>query len=335
MLNKQVQSQQQQMEQRPKRQDAFKFFQKVNFIYKEINDEKKEINHLKKLILQEEKEIIMKKKKYDEENNNYNNNDNTYFNIKRRSKLRTINPIMPRNFISNNLTNNNILSQINEENIIEKDKKKLNSEESTDIINIKSNNNSQINLTKTDSTNISQHNVRDIYRFSSVAKIMKRRLSSVTFFNKNFGRNKNNKSKNNLIINLRKRRRGSALVENNLNNYLTVDETYEKISLLDFISYNENTIKKREKVTNLLKKFYGNKFQKYDKKNNHIKILNNFMKLKDEIIRTENKDATRKYKYDLPKLMQNKMETCKEQNEKLKNVGEIFIRSFYNKKLKD
>ena len=57
---------------------------------------------------------------------------------------------------------------------------------------------------------------------------------------------------------------------------LTVIDTYEKISHLDFISLEKDSDKKREKVTKLLKKFYGKNYQDFNKKNNHIKILRNY-----------------------------------------------------------
>ena len=97
-------------------------------MYKEIDDEKKEINRLKKLILNQEKENILKKRIYNEDNKIVQIEDNSYFPIHKRNKLKIINPIMSTKFINNSASS--ILSNIEEEKIDINDKKKLISEES-------------------------------------------------------------------------------------------------------------------------------------------------------------------------------------------------------------
>ena len=314
-----------------KRHDAITFFHDVNFMYKEIDDEKKEINRLKKLILNQEKENILKKRIYNEDNKIVKIEDNSYFPIHKRNKLKIINPIMSTKFINNSASS--ILSNIEEEKIDINDKKKLISEESKifstiENQNIKSNNNSQINLTKSDSTNITQNNLIDINNFS-LGNVMRRRLSSNPYFNKK----RDSNTMRSITINLKRQRRATIFDTKIFKKSSTVDDIYEKISNLDFISYKQNTIAKKDKVNNLLKKYYGKKYQNYNKKNNHIKILDNYIRMKDDIIKSENKNSIIKYKDDLPKLIRNKVETSIEQNEKLKNVPEIFIKSFFKKKI--
>ena len=314
-----------------KRHDAITFFHDVNFMYKEIDDEKKEINRLKKLILNQEKENILKKRIYNEDNKIVKIEDNSYFPIHKRNKLKIINPIMSTKFINNSASS--ILSNIEEEKIHINDKKKLISEESKifstiENQNIKSNNNSQINLTKSDSTNITQNNLIDINNFS-LGNVMRRRLSSNPYFNKK----RDSNTMRSITINLKRQRRATIFDTKIFKKSSTVDDIYEKISNLDFISYKQNTIAKKDKVNNLLKKYYGKKYQNYNKKNNHIKILDNYIRMKDDIIKSENKNSIIKYKDDLPKLIRNKVETSIEQNEKLKNVPEIFIKSFFKKKI--
>ena len=171
-----------------------------------------------------------------------------------------------------------------------------------------------------------------IFRQFSLSNIIKKRLSTINILN--FNNSNSTNSTNSFFINLQKKRRSSVIVPT-MKRTLTVIDTYEKISHLDFISLEKDSDKKREKVTKLLKKFYGKNYQDFNKKNNHIKILRNYKWMKEEIIKSENKNALVKYKNELPELMQNKIEHNLEQNEKLKNYGNDFIISFYDKKLND
>ena len=328
------QPQEKKLEIKNKRQNLNFFLNRINIIIREIKEEKDEIKKLKKLIIEEEKMISLQKKKFNEENNI--NLENSEFSNKRRDKkTKTINPIMALHFGQKN----------------KNDKKKLVSEESkvfssTDNVNKENTSqsniiNNQNNNIQSESTNITNNNIKEnsninylnkIYNHLTLAKIMRKRLSSITLFNRN-----KNFHKSNSLINLKKKRirRVSLEVPKNLKKSLTVSDTYEKISNLDFISYKEDTTKKREKVSKLLKKYYGRRYPEFNMKNNHIKILNNFVKLREEIIKSEKNNDFYIYNNDLPQLMKKNIEINLEQNEKLKNYGSTFIQSFYDKKLKD
>ena len=54
-----------------------------------------------------------------------------------------------------------------------------------------------------------------------------------------------------------------------------------------------------------------------------------------KIIETEKTNTFVKYKNELPRLLQNKIELNLRLNKKLKNYGKDFIISFYDKKLND
>ena len=315
-----------------KRQNLNVFINRVNIILREIKEEKDEIKKLKKLILEEEKMISFQKRKYDEENN-INLENSEFTNQRKNKKTKTINPIMSLHFGQKN----------------KNDKKKLISEESnvfSSTDNANKENTSQSNIinnqnkyVQSESTNITNNNIREnnninylnkIYNHLTLEKIKKKRLSSIALFNR-----KKNFKKSNSIINLKKKRRVSLIVPKNLQKSLTVSDTYEKISNLDFISYKKDTNKKREKVSNLLKKYYGRKYKEFNMKNNHILILNNYVRLREEIIKSEKNNDFYIYNNDLPQLMKRNIEINLEQNEKLKNYGNTFIQSFYDKKLKD
>ena len=328
------QTQEKKLEIKNKRQNLSVFLNRINIIIREIKEEKDEIKKLKKLIIEEEKMISLQQKKFNEENNI--NLENSEFSNKRRDKkTKTINPIMALHFGQKN----------------KNDKKKLVSEESkvfssTDNVNKENTSqsniiNNQNNNIQSESTNITNNNIKEnsninylnkLYNHLTLAKIMKKRLSSITLFNRN-----KNFHKSNSLINLKKKRirRVTLEVPKNLKKSLTVSDTYEKISNLDFISYKEDTTKKREKVSKLLKKYYGKRYPEFNMKNNHIKILNNFVKLREEIIKSEKNNDFYIYNNDLPQLMKKNIEINLEQNEKLKNYGSTFIQSFYDKKLKD
>ena len=339
--NEQKNNQEKKQENKDKRQNLNIFINKVNIIIKEIKEEKDEIKKLKKLILAEEKAIKIQKKKYQEENFGkiLNEEENDISNKRREKKTKTINPIMSFQFGKKNKNENN----------------KLNSEESNhfnskdNIIKENIHNTSQINnlnnqnINQSESTNITHNNIEEnrksknilsnIYSHFSLSNLMRKRLSSISHLNRSNNSN-NSSSLKSIFINLKKKRRASLKVHN-IKKSLTVSDTYEKISNLDFISYKKNTNKRREKVKELLKKYYGKKYQEFNKKNNHIKILNNYIRLREEILNSEKKLTFVKYKNDLPLLMKNRIETNLQQNEKLKNYGNIFIQSFYDKKLKD
>lgn len=322
---------------RIKRHNLNTFVNKVNIIIKEIKEEKDEIKKLKKLILAEEKSISLQRKKYQDENfRNMLNEESNDLSKRKERKIKTINPIMAFNFGKKN-----------------KNEKKLNSEESKlittmDNINKENNNTSKSNNLNThknihsESTTITQNNLLDrkknffnnIFNQLSLSNIMRKRLSSMNIFNNDSNKSKSLNSLKSVLINLKKKRRVSLKIPH-LKKSLTVSDTYEQLANLDFISYKKNTKKKRETINSLLKKYYGKKYQDYNGKNNHIKILNNYMRMKDEIIKSEKENDLFRYKDDLPQATKNKIDTNLKQNEKIKNYGNIYIQTFYGKKLKD
>ena len=303
---------------------------------KDIQNEKNEIKKIKNLILEEEKELFLKRNKTQKINmiNNNNKRSNSFILRIDKGKIRTINPIMTTkyNYNDNPINrNNNIILEYNNMN--------------KNIIQNKNN----INSIQTSSTNLSNANINNnenetkekklyyIYNQLSFYDYIKKRQTSINLSNKNNQINYSNylSSRDSIFINLRKKRKTKVDLSNKINNALSMNEAYDKISKsnLDFISFKENSEEKRIKVDNLLKKYYGKKYQAYNKKTNHIKIMNNYQKIKEKIIKSEYKNIFIKYKKELPKLLQNKIELNLKLNKKLKNYGNEFIFSFYDKKL--
>ena len=302
---------------------------------KDIQNEKNEIKKIKNLILEEEKELFLKRNKTQKINMINNNNRSNSFILRiDKGKIRTINPIMTTkyNYNDNPINrNNNIILEYNNMN--------------KNIIQNKNN----INSIQTSSTNLSNANINNnenetkekklyyIYNQLSFYDYIKKRQTSINLSNKNNQINYSNylSSRDSIFINLRKKRKTKIDLSNKINNALSMNEAYDKISKsnLDFISFKENSEEKRIKVDNLLKKYYGKKYQAYNKKTNHIKITNNYQKIKEKIIKSEYKNIFIKYKKELPKLLQNKIELNLKLNKKLKNYGNEFIFSFYDKKL--
>ena len=303
---------------------------------KDIQNEKNEIKKIKNLILEEEKELFLKRNKTQKINmiNNNNKRSNSFILRIDKGKIRTINPIMTTkyNYNDNPINrNNNIILEYNNMN--------------KNIIQNKNN----INSIQTSSTNLSNANINNnenetkekklyyIYNQLSFYDYIKKRQTSINLSNKNNQINYSNylSSRDSIFINLRKKRKTKIDLSNKINNALSMNEAYDKISKsnLDFISFKENSEEKRIKVDNLLKKYYGKKYQAYNKKTNHIKIMNNYQKIKEKIIKSEYKNIFIKYKKELPKLLQNKIELNLKLNKKLKNYGNEFIFSFYDKKL--
>ena len=328
-----------------KRQNLNTFINRVNIVIKEIKEEKDEIKKLKKLIYEEEKRLKLQKKKYSKyQRHNFESTkkeENTEpSNQRKEKKTKTINPIMSLQF--GKKKKKEINKAITEESnafIVTENINNINKENTSQSNIINNQNQNNIHSESTNITHMEEkHNnyINNLYSHLSLSNIMRKRLSSINILNRLNDLNKSNSlnSLNTILLNLKKKRRSSFEVPN-LKKYLTVSDTYEKIADLDFISYKKNKDKKREKVSTLLKKYYGKKYQEFNKKNNHIKLLNNYIKIKEEIIKSEKKNTATKYKDELPAIMKNKIETCLEQNEKLKNYGNIYIQSFYDKKLND
>ena len=326
----------------PKRHNLFNFMKNINIIIRETKEEKTEIKKLKKLILDEEKKIMILNRKIREQNKKFIEKlkENSSFERNPEGKrTRTINPIMSYHFGKKNKSE--IKDDKNESKLIQEEIPKIKKENNINNISLQSNSIKNINNSQSESTNISNNFhldlknkrfLQSVYKQFSLSNIIKRRLTTLNFLI--FNNSNSTNSTNSVFINLRKNRR-TSLIMPIMKRTLTVNDIYEKISNLDFISLKKGSDKKREEVTVLLKKYYGKNYQDFNKKNNHIKILRNCERIKEEIIKSENKNTSVKYKNELPILMQNKIEHNLEQNEKLKNYRNDFIISFYDKKLND
>ena len=308
-----------------KSEDLYGYFNKITYSLKDIQNEKREIRKIKKLILEEEKSLFQQRNQNKKNaNNNYNSNnnitnknkteDNSLFlnRLNKGKRTRSINPIMSTSIMENK--NKKLISEINHLNNLNS----LNSESTNLSIGNKNHDKEKKDI-----------KLFHIYNQLSLLNYIKKRQSSIYFMNKNNPLNYSNS------LNIRKKRKNSLDIPKNLNRALTVNEAYDKITDLGFISHQKNSEIKREKVKTLLKKYYGKKYQEFNEKNNHIHILNNCEKIKEKIIETEKTSTFVKYKNELPRLLQNKIELNLRLNKKLKNYGKDFIISFYDKKLND
>ena len=308
-----------------KSEDLYRYFNKITYSLKDIQNEKREIRKIKKLILEEEKRLFQQRNQNKKNaNNNYNSNnnitnknkteDNSLFlnRLNKGKRTRSINPIMSTSIMENK--NKKLISEINHLNNLNS----LNSESTNLSIGNKNHDKEKKDI-----------KLFHIYNQLSLLNYIKKRQSSIYFKNKNNPLNYSNS------LNIRKKRKNSLDIPKNLNRALTVNEAYDKITDLGFISHQKNSEIKREKVKTLLKKYYGKKYQEFNEKNNHIHILNNCEKIKEKIIETEKTSTFVKYKNELPRLLQNKIELNLRLNKKLKNYGKDFIISFYDKKLND
>ena len=308
-----------------KSEDLYGYFNKITYSLKDIQNEKREIRKIKNLILEEEKRLFQQRNQNKKNaNNNYNSNnnitnknkteDNSLFlnRLNKGKRTRSINPIMSTSIMENK--NKKLISEINHLNNLNS----LNSESTNLSIGNKNHDKEKKDI-----------KLFHIYNQLSLLNYIKKRQSSIYFMNKNNPLNYSNS------LNIHKKRKSSLDIPKNLNRALTVNEAYDKITDLGFISHQKNSEIKREKVKTLLKKYYGKKYQEFNEKNNHIHILNNCEKIKEKIIETEKTSTFVKYKNELPRLLQNKIELNLRLNKKLKNYGKDFIISFYDKKLND
>ena len=317
-----------------KRHNLQDFLNKISIGLKELKEEKEEIDTLTKLIRIEEKNNLYQKRKFDRQNN-INNSNIAFMKRKRTKKVKTINPIMSSHYRNN--INDQKTELISEENNVSYSPDNLNRDST-----IFTNNLNNQNIYQSESTNMTHNNndqtgsglnyITDIYRNLNLAKVMRKRLSSVNLLNKFYLMNKS-ESKTSNQDDAQNNRRGSVEVPRNLKLSISAGDIYEKISNMDFLSYKKNKDKKKERVTVLLKKYYGKKYSEFNMKNNHIKIFNNFIRLKDELIRTENKNEFYQNSADLPKITRKKIEHNLDNEEELKSAGDIFLKNFFNKKL--
>lgn len=115
-------------------------------------------------------------------------------------------------------------------------------------------------------------------------------------------------------------------------NFLKIEDTY------DYLLKNKN---KRNKVREILKEYYGqnvDNIKNIDKKNNGIKILNNFNDIKIKIIQNQsNNEIYTKYKDIIPDKFKQNIILNKSVNKRINNGVIYFARHYFDKlnKLKD
>ena len=241
-----------------KSEDLYGYFNKITYSLKDIQNEKREISKIKKLILEEEKRLFQQRNQNKKNaNNNYNSNnnitnknkteDNSLFlnRLNKGKRTRSINPIMSTSIMENK--NKKLISEINHLNNLNS----LNSESTNLSIGNKNHDKEKKDI-----------KLFHIYNQLSLLNYIKKRQSSIYFMNKNNPLNYSNS------LNIHKKRKSSLDIPKNLNRALTVNEAYDKITDLGFISHQKNSEIKREKVKTLLKKYYGKKYQEFNEKNN-------------------------------------------------------------------
>ena len=322
---------------RNRRNSLNKFFKSKTINMNDKKEEKEGIKAINKLIVIEEKDNIIRKMKYDRENNE-NNICILFPKRKRIKKIKTINPIMPTHFERKSKNDN--LYLISEENYINSSLDYLDNNNNIITNNINNQNNYQSESTNMTNSNKKEqkykglNSLTDIYRNLNLPNIMKKRLSSVHLINRLYSINKSGLM-HSISENIKSNKRSSVEIPKSLKLSLKPSDIYEKISNLDFITYKKIKDKKRERVNMLLKKYYGKRYQDFNIKTNHIKIFNNFSRLKDELIRNEKKNEIYQKSEDLPELTKKKIELNLNNEEKLKSAGNIFIKHYYDKKLEE
>ena len=127
--------------------------------------------------------------------------------------------------------------------------------------------------------------------------------------------------------------KNSFMIKNNsMPNFLKIENTY------DYLLKNKN---KRKKVGEKLKEYFGENIEninKIDKKNNGIKILNDFNNIKIRIIQKQsNNEIYTKYKDIIPDKLKQNIFLNKSVDKKINNGVTYFARHYFNKlnKLKD
>ena len=112
-----------------------------------------------------------------------------------------------------------------------------------------------------------------------------------------------------------------------------IKEIYEKINK-SFFAANKK-LKNIEKVNELLKEFYGDKMKEYNKSNSVdcYDVYNIYHKIKGKIMLYErNNEIYTHYKELIPDIMANKINTSKEQDEKLKKYPVNYFKTICKKK---
>lgn len=109
-----------------------------------------------------------------------------------------------------------------------------------------------------------------------------------------------------------------------------IKEIYEKVARFHFHPFKK--LKNNESIDDILKKFYGDKFNEL-RNNDPKEILKKFSSMKGNILNNESQNYIySKYKEILPNIMKNKIRKNNEQNEQLKEHPLNYLKSFYYKK---
>lgn len=146
---------------------------------------------------------------------------------------------------------------------------------------------------------------------------------SISFFN---SLNNSTNITINKYLNKRYSLRNNKNRPNSLNLSRPIKDIYDKISRINIYSYKNE--KNKKMLNDLLKKFYGDKINNFNKK----EIIKNYVELKDNIIVNErNNKIYAKYGEIFCNKMAKNIDISKEQNEKLKKNPINYIKILYGK----
>lgn len=108
-------------------------------------------------------------------------------------------------------------------------------------------------------------------------------------------------------------------------NFSSVQDTYEKLIKSDVGLRNNN-------IEDILNEYYGNNLSEIESKKNALRLLNFYFNIRSKTIHNESKDRIyKKYKDIIPELLENKILTNKQLNDKLKNRVILFAEKYCDK----
>ena len=108
-------------------------------------------------------------------------------------------------------------------------------------------------------------------------------------------------------------------------NFSSVQDTYEKLIKSDVGLRNNN-------IEDILNEYYGNNISEIESKKNALRLLNFYFNIRSKTIHNESKDRIyKKYKDIIPELLENKILTNKQLNDKLKNRVILFAEKYCDK----
>ena len=231
------------------------------------------------------------------------------------------------NIIKNNIDNNSIKKMpSNNNSYISNEPENDNLRLSLKLLNFRRMSNRNIQLINSKSKSINSINIIPSLLKSGQKNKRKSCLPVINII----GLKKNNSQNNPIIKNSNK----------TFNNPKTnskskpIKEIYEKINKTFFVA--NKKLKNIEKVNELLKEFYGDKMKEYNKANSVdcYEVYNIYHKIKGKIILYErNNEIYGHYKELIPEIMANKINTSKEQDEKLKKYPVNYFKTICKKNL--